>query len=90
MNELIALHTNLVRALAIVDELLRVQPGATKADTAAAYRQFAGGPLSPAGVTEIERRFDAGQADSEIALAMSVSLGGVARRRALWRRGKAR
>jgi hypothetical protein len=88
-NDLIALHGTLTRAMAIVDELLRAQPGESKTDTAA-YRQFPGGALSPAGVAEIERRFDAGQPDSEIALAMSISLGGVSRRRGLWRRGKAK
>jgi hypothetical protein len=88
-NDLIALQGTLTRALAIVDELLRAQPGDSKTDTAA-YRQFPGGSLSPAGVAEIERRFDAGQPDSEIALAMSISLGGVSRRRGLWRRGKAK
>src|SRR5271166_1287684 len=86
-NDLVALHGTLTRAMAIVDELLRAQPGDSK-DTAA-YRQFPGGPLSPAGVAEIDRRFDAGQPDSEIALAMSISLGGVSRRRGLWRRSKA-
>lgn len=88
-KDLVALHGALTRAMAIVDELLRAQPGESATDTAA-YRQFPGGPLSPAGVAEIDRRFDAGQPDSEIALAMSISLGGVSRRRGLWRRSKAR
>jgi hypothetical protein len=88
-NQLAALHGTLTRALAMVDELLLAQPGESRTDTTAAYREYPGGPLSPAGVAEIERRFDAGQPDSEIALAMSISLGGVSRRRALWKRGKA-
>ena len=88
-NELTALHDTLTRAVAMVDELLRAQTGTSKADPGL-YRQFPGGPLNEAGVLEIERRFDAGQSDSEIALAMSISLGGVSRRRALWRRSKSR
>lgn len=87
-NQLTALHGTLTRALAMVDELLLAQPGESKTDNTAAYREYPGGPLSPAGVVEIERRFNAGQADSEIALAMSISLGGVSRRRGLWRRGQ--
>jgi hypothetical protein len=88
-KELTDLRGILTRAVAMVDELLRSQPGESKTNTDA-YRQFPGGPLTPAGVAEIERRFDAGQPDSEIALAMEISLGGVSRRRGLWRRSRAR
>ena len=89
-KELISLRETLTRAVAMIDdELLRLKPGASEIDTDA-YRQFSGGPLNQAGVAEIERRFDAGQSDSEVALAMSISLGGVSRRRGLWRRSKAR
>lgn len=63
------------------------QPSESKTD---AYRQFPGGPLTPAGVAEIERRFNAGQANSEIAQAMQISLDGVSKRRRLWRRKRAK
>lgn len=69
-------------------QVRRHQPGEAKTDTGC--RKFAGGPLTPAGVAEIEQRFNAGQADSEIAQAMRISLGGVSKRRRLWRRGKAK
>jgi len=70
-------------------QVRRNQPVESKINTNA-YRQFPGGPLTPSGVAEIERRFDAGQPNSEIALAMVISLGGVSKRRGLWRREKAK
>jgi DNA-binding NarL/FixJ family response regulator len=60
-----------------------------KADTATEnYRRRPLGPLNERGEAEIERRFEAGISDSEIALGMNISLSGVAKRRGLWRRGK--
>ena len=67
-------------------QIRRHQPG----EAYTAYRQFAGGPLITEGVAEIERRFNAGQANSEIAQAMQISLGGVSKRRRLWRRKRAK
>jgi hypothetical protein len=61
-----------------------LDPSATR------YRRYPGGPLSEAGEAEIQRRFEAGQADSAIALAMEISLTGVARRRGMWRRSNAK
>ena len=69
-------------------QVRRDRAGQSKTDNP--YRKFARGPLTPAGVAEIERRFDASQADSEIVQAMRISLGGVSKRRRLWRRGKAK
>jgi hypothetical protein len=52
------------------------------------YRRRPGGPLNELGEAEIERRFEAGLSDSEIALGMDISLTGVSKRRGQWRRGK--
>lgn len=54
------------------------------------YRRRPGGPLNERGEAEIERRFEAGFSDSEIALGMDISLTGVAKRRGMWRKGKAK
>jgi hypothetical protein len=50
--------------------------------------RLASGQLNAFGVAEIERRFEAGESDSTVALAMAISLSGVSKRRAFWRRSR--
>lgn len=54
------------------------------------FRRYVGGPPNEKGEAEINRRFEAGMGDSEIALAMGISLAGVSRRRTMWRRTQAK
>jgi hypothetical protein len=80
-NQLTTLHTTLKKATAQVESILAAQ--GTQPES---YRRRLGGPLNELGEAEIERRFEAGYADSEIAHAMNVGLSGVSKRRAMWRR----
>jgi len=76
------------KALNMVDSLIAQNPERGSEDDLSRFRQRPGGPLTEAGVAEVTRRFEAGDSDSAIALSMGISLIGVARRRALWRRSK--
>lgn len=84
--ELLSIRQQLRAALARCDRLLVAQPPSTSADDyrtlQARYRVSPGGPLSPEGVAEIRRRFEAGETDSLIAREMGISVQGVAKRRA--------
>jgi len=73
----------LKRAVALVETLVAEPTAGTTGEN---YRRRPGGPLNERGEAEIERRFEAGFSDSEIALAMNISLTGVAKRRGQWRR----
>jgi len=86
-DQLIALQTSLKRALALIDTLVAEPTIETATEN---YRQRPRGPLNERGQAEIERRFEAGLTDSEIALGMDISLTGVSKRRGLWRRGKSK
>jgi hypothetical protein len=77
------LPATLRRAAALVESILAESTGASPADN---YRRRPGGSLNEKGEAEIERRFDAGFSDSEIALGMNISLNGVAKRRGMWRK----
>lgn len=84
--ELLSIRQQLQAALARCDRLLVAQPPSISADDyrtlQARYRVSPGGPLSPEGVAEIRRRFEAGETDSVIAREMGISVQGVAKRRA--------
>ena len=86
VEELLSIRQQLQAALARCDRLLVAQPPSTSADDywtlQARYRVSPGGPLSPEGVAEIRRRFEAGETDSLIAREMGISVQGVAKRRA--------
>lgn len=86
-NELMTLRDLLKRASSLVDQLMEDKKGKDKSKPN--YRRYLNGPLNEAGEKEMERRFEAGQTDSQIALAMDVSLTGVSKRRTMWRRTKA-
>ncbi len=87
--DLLQIRAALARCLAALDQHLAGQaPGNSDGDPAR-FRVRPGGPLSEAGIAEIERRFAEGQADTTIALALGISVPGVARRRAMWRRTRA-
>jgi hypothetical protein len=91
-QDLAALGQHLAQAIGIVNRM-RVRRD-TK-DSAGGgggreFRRYVGGPLNEKGEAEINRRFEAGQGDSEIALAMGISLAGVSRRRTMWRRAQPR
>ncbi len=86
-NQLAIMANDLRKILTFIESLIaeqNVNPSNTN------YRRRPGGPLNERGEAEIERRFEAGLSDSEIALAMDISLSGVAKRRGLWRRSKSR
>ena len=85
MQDLSELRMTLSRALNLVDRLIADSPKTSPEDQPC-YRRRPGGPLNEAGEAEMTRRFEAGESDSMIALAMSVSLTGVAKRRGMWRR----
>lgn len=83
-----ALLAALDAARAIAADMLAEQTtDALEADLTR-YRRYTGGPLSECGEAEIRRRFQSGQSDSAIALAMGVSLTGVSKRRGMWRKAK--
>ena len=86
-EQLSTLQNTLKRALALIDTLVADPTVDTATEN---YRQRPGGPLNERGQAEIDRRFEAGLTDSEIALGMDISLTGVSKRRGLWRRGKAK
>jgi hypothetical protein len=86
-EQLSMLQNALKRALALIDTLVAEPTGDTATEN---YRQRPFGPLNERGQAEIDRRFEAGLTDSEIALGMDISLTGVSKRRGLWRRGKAK
>jgi len=85
VSELLSIRQQLQAALARCDRLLIAQPPAASADDYRAlqahYRVSPGGPLSPEGIAEIRRRFEAGETDSVIAREMGISVQGVAKRR---------
>ena len=88
-QDLSALAKHLVQAAGIV---ARMQARRDTNETASGgeggreFRRYVGGPLNEKGEAEINRRFEAGMGDSEIAMAMGISLAGVSRRRTMWRR----
>lgn len=86
-NQLVIMANDLKKVLAFIESLIAEQ---NVNPESANYRRRPGGPLNERGEAEIERRFEAGFSDSEIALAMDISLSGVAKRRGLWRRGTAK
>ena len=77
-------RASLARVIAMIDGMLA--GGAPPEAGITNYRRRPGGPLNEAGEAEMIRRFEAGESDSTIALAMQVSLVGTAKRRAMWRR----
>jgi len=83
--ELLSIRQQLQAAIARCDRLLVAQPPSASADDyrtlQARYRVNPGGPLSPEGIAEIRRRFEAGETDSVIAREMGISVQGVAKRR---------
>jgi hypothetical protein len=78
----------LVRALGLVDTLIAQQPTGRGRKDLSRHRIRPGGPLTDEAVAEITNRFEQGQSDSVIALAMGISLVGVSRRRTAWRRNR--
>lgn len=85
--ELVNVRAQLLSALATVDSLLAASTG--EQDTVK-YRVTPGGPLSEEGIREMYRRFEANQPDVVIARAMAVSVQGCQKRRAIWKRERAR
>jgi hypothetical protein len=81
-------RATLVRALGLVDTLIAQQPAGKGRRDPARFRIRPGGPLTPEAVLELTRRFEQGESDSVIALAMGISLVGVSRRRTAWRRNR--
>ncbi len=85
MAELLSIRQQLQAALTRCDRLLTAQPPSTSPDDyrtlQARYRVSPGGPLSPEGVAEIRRRFEAGETNSVIAREMGIAVQGVAKRR---------
>jgi hypothetical protein len=83
--ELLAIRSQMTAAIARCDRLLAAQPASARPNDYAAlqarYRVSPGGPLSPDGIAEIRRRFEAGETDSVIAREMGMSVQGVAKRR---------
>ena len=84
--ELNELRGMLRRALGMVDALITNSPARGSDDDVSRFRERPGGPLNDEGIAEVNRRFEAGESDSRIALDMAISLVGVARRRAVWRK----
>lgn len=84
-EQLISMLNNQKKITALLESLIAEQNVNTASEN---YRRRPGGPLNERGEAEIERRFEAGFSDSEIALAMDISLTGVAKRRGQWRRGR--
>lgn len=84
-DTLMEARASLARVLAMIDGMLagRAPP---ESGASMNYRRRPGGPLNEAGEAEMNRRFEAGESDSTIALAMRVSLVGTAKRRAMFRR----
>jgi hypothetical protein len=85
--ELINVRAQLMSALATIDSLLAGAPGA---EVTVKYRVSPGGPLSEAGIAEMYRRFEANEPDAVIARAMAVSVQGCQKRRAIWKKERAR
>jgi len=86
-DQLIVMLNNQKKITALLESLVAEHNVDTASEN---YRRRPGGPLNERGEAEIERRFEAGFSDSEIALGMNISLTGVAKRRGQWRRSKAR
>jgi hypothetical protein len=92
-QDLSALSQHLARAVGIIE---RMRARRNTKDTAAGgeggreFRRYVGGPLNERGEADINKRFEGGQGDTEIALSMGISLAGVSRRRTMWRRGQAK
>lgn len=88
-QDLSALARHLAQATEIV---ARMRARRSAGETAAGgeggreFRRYSGGPLNEKGEAEINRRFEASMRDSEIAMAMGISLAGVSRRRTMWRK----
>jgi len=88
-QEILNLRDVLRKAVAIADGLLLAESGGLGlpgSEAASAFRRRPGGPLTEAGVAEVQRRLEAGQTDSQIALAMEISLTGISKRRWMWRK----
>ncbi len=85
-RELVALRQCLAQAMGIVDRLLAQREIADSDGSGTEFRRYIGGPLSERGEAEINRRFEAGLTDSQIAIGMGISLAGVSKRRTMWRR----
>jgi hypothetical protein len=85
------LLTRTLDSLRVSTTLLETVLAESKVETPSEkWRRRPSGPLNESGEAEIERRFAAGHRDSDIALEMKISLTGVAKRRTLWRRSRAR
>ena len=84
--ELLSIRQQLRAALARCDRLLAAQLPLTTPDSHQAmqvrWRVSPGGPLSSDGVSEIQRRFRAGETDAVIARERGITVQGVAKRRA--------
>jgi len=84
--EILSIRQQLQAALARCDRLLAgnlsTQPAGDYQALQLRYRISPGGALSAAGVTEIRRRFEAGETNSLIAREMGITIQGVAKRRA--------
>lgn len=88
MTDLHEVRAAAARLVSLIDQLLAGQPPAEDEGDLARFRTRPGGPLTEEGIAEMEGRFEGSESDSTIALAMRVSLDGVARRRAMWRKQK--
>jgi len=84
-SEILAIRQQLQAAIVRCDRLLADCPASASSEDYRTlqlrYRVSPGGPLSPEGVAEIRRRFEAGETDSVIAREMGISVQGVAKRR---------
>jgi hypothetical protein len=86
LNEI---RATLACCLAALDQhLAGASPSPPGEDDPSRYRVRPGGPLNKAGISEMERRFAAGESDSTIARSMRVTPDGVSRRRAMQRGGE--
>lgn len=90
-QDLSALSQHLAQAVGIIQRMRARREtidSSTGGEGGREFRRYVGGPLNDRGETEINKRFEAGQGDTEIALSMGISLAGVSRRRTMWRRGQ--
>jgi len=85
-DDLAELRSLIVALLTRLDRILARPQKDKGVQAAARWRVGPGGPLSEVGVQEINRRFEAGEADGDIARAMAISFPGVQKRRQIWRR----
>lgn len=84
--ELVHVRGVLLGALNMIDAILAADTSGEPTDVSK-FRTSPGGPLSDAGIVEMYRRFEASEPDAIIARAMGVSVQGVQKRRAIWKKG---